>query len=109
MDETTLYSDIRAAISDNDHHDPELSAALKLARAPDTSRWTLDETGLLRLHDRVYVPAASDLRLRVLRLKHDHPLAGHPGQNRTCQLILRKFSWPGLRLFVRDYVRSCTV
>lgn len=108
VDESTLYSDILAHISAPQLHNPELSAAFRLSSDPTSSRWTLDESGLLRLHDRVYVPDADDFRLRVLRLKHDHLLAGHQGQNRTAALILREFSWPGLRLFVRDYVRSCT-
>ena len=41
------------------------------------SRWSVDEAGFLRLNNRIYVPDSDDLRLRVLRSKHDHPLAGH--------------------------------
>src|SRR5271168_3870177 len=49
-----------------------------------------------------------DLRLRVLRNKHDHILSGHPGQNKTTELILRDYTWPGLREFVKTYCKSCT-
>lgn len=50
----------------------------------------------------------SDLRLRVLQFKHDHLLSGHLGQNKTVELIRREYDWPGLRVFVKDFVKSCT-
>jgi len=56
----------------------------------------------------MYVPEADDLCLRVLRYKHDHPLLGHFGQNHTLELIRRKYTWPGICTYVKDYVKSCT-
>src|SRR5207245_11582790 len=40
--------------------------------------------------------------------KHDHPLAGHFGQNKTIKLVRHEYTWPGLRTFVKEYVQSCT-
>ena len=57
----------------------------------------------------IYVPDSSNLRLHVLHYKHDHILAGHPGQNKTVELIQREYTWPGLRDFVKKYCNSCTV
>jgi len=101
MDVETLHSDILSALPS----DP--IAQIHLADPPD-SRWSTDETGFLRLDGRIYVPDSDDLRLRVLRYQHDHPLAGHFGQNRTLELIWREYTWPGLWTFIKDYVRSCT-
>ena len=84
------------------------SAGIELAKGSLDSRWTIDDSGLLRLDGRIYVPNASDLRLQVLRYHHDHPLAGHFGQNRTLEIIRRHYTWPRIREFVRDYVQSCT-
>ncbi|CDO77965.1 hypothetical protein BN946_scf184971.g15 [Trametes cinnabarina] len=106
MDDEQLQSDIRKAL-DSDSRDPELSAALAAAHQGD-SRWSRDEEGFLRFNGRIYVPDVSDLRLRVLRSRHDHPTAGHWGQNKTQALVLRDYAWPGLRAYVRDYVKSCT-
>ncbi|KIN99009.1 hypothetical protein M404DRAFT_156300 [Pisolithus tinctorius Marx 270] len=50
-------------------------------------QWSVDDTGFLRLDGRIYVLDSNNLHLRVLRLKHDHPLSGHFGQNRTLELI----------------------
>ena len=44
-------------------------------------RWSTDEAGYLHLNGHVYVPEANNLRLHVLKYKHDHPLLGHFGQN----------------------------
>jgi len=70
-------------------------------------RWSTDETGYLCLNGRMYIPKADDLCLRVLRYKHDHPLSGHFSQNCTLELIRREYTWPGIRTYIKDYVKSC--
>jgi len=72
MDVETLHSDILSALPS----DP--IAQVHLADPPD-SRWSTDEAGFLRLDGRIYVLDLDDLHLRVLRYRHDHPLAGHFG------------------------------
>jgi len=101
MDVETLHSNILSALPS----DP--IAQIHLADPPD-SRWSADEAGFLRLDGCIYIPDSDDLRLRVLRYRHDHPLAGHFGQNRTLELIWHEYTWPGLQTFIKDYVRSCT-
>jgi transposase InsO family protein len=100
MDVKALHEDIRKAQAE----DPIASGHLL---SPPSSRWTILE-GLLHLDGRIWVPDANDLRLRILRDKHDHPLAGHFGQNRTLSLIRREYVWPRLRQFVVNYCQSCT-
>jgi len=101
MDVETLHSDILSALPS----DP--IAQVHLADPLD-SRWSTDEAGFLRLDGHIYIPDLDDLCLRVLQYRHDHPLAGHFGQNRTLELIRCEYTWPGLRTFVKDYVWSCT-
>jgi len=101
MDVETLHNNILSALPS----DP--IAQIHLSDPPD-SRWSTDEAGFLHLDGRIYVPDLDGLRLWVLQYHHDHPLSGHFGQNRTLELIQRKYTWPGLRTFVKDYVRSCT-
>ena len=98
-----IHQDIISALP----HDPAVAEYLT-DPIPKDSQWSRDTNGLLRLDNRVYVPDTDDLRLRILRYKHDHPLSGHFGQNRTLELVRREYTWPGIRTFVKDYVSSCT-
>ena len=108
MDVDQLHSDIKTNVP----LDPIGAAGLDSATSPEPSRWTLDDSGMLRYDTRIWVPAVpgdapDQLRVRVLQYLHDHVLAGHFGQNRTLALVRREYTWPELRTFVRDYCRSC--
>jgi hypothetical protein len=41
------------------------------------------------------------------RAHHDPPVHGHPGINRTTQIVERNYWWPQLRQDVKDYVQGC--
>lgn len=101
MDIDQLHKDILTALP----NDPIASNHLP---EPSDPRWTMDDRGFLRCDNRIYVPESNNLRLRVLQTTHDHPLSGHFGQNRTLELIRREYTWPGIRTYVQDYVKSCT-
>jgi len=102
LDIDKLHNEIRTSLP----LDPISAAHLP---TPSASNWTLDETGLLRQFNRIYVPDVADLRLKILQFKHDHILSGHFGQNKTLQLIRRDYVWPNLRSFVQQFCSSCTI
>ena len=101
MDIEQLHNDILSALPS----DPIAQIHLSDTSHP---RWSIDVTGLLRLDGCIFVPEADDLRLHVLRFKHDHPLSGHYGQRHTLDLVRCEYTWPGVRTYVKDYVKSCT-
>ena len=68
--------------------------------------WT-EEDGLILFKDRVYVPPEEDLRRDIVKMYHDIPVMGHPGVQKTYELVKREFMWPGMRKFVTQYVRGC--
>ena len=100
MDQEQLSSDILSALPD----DPLYTAHLSEPKP----HWSVTPDGFLRRDNLIYVPDSNDLRLRVLRYKHDHILSGHPGQSKTIDLIRRDYTWPGLRGYVKHYIKSCT-
>ena len=53
----------------------------------------------------------NDLHLRrdVLRMLHDHETAGHPGKAETLVAVEQHYWWPGLCMFVWNYVKGCGV
>jgi len=81
--------------------DPSLSA---LPRPPQFS--PPNDSPVL-YHNAIYVPPDNTLRSDILTLAHDSTTAGHPGRDRTIDLIRRVYNWPGLPNHVRRYVSSC--
>ena len=49
--------------------------------------WSVDAQGLLRIKDRVWIPAEATMKAEISRHFHDDPLAGHFGVNCTEELI----------------------
>src|SRR3984885_12387754 len=112
MDIEQLQQDILSAQKSDDHCINILSqlrtnSADKSTHNP-VLRWSINGQELLRYDDRIWVPDSDNLRLQVLLNNHDHPIAGHYGQNKTLELIRRDYTWPGLRTFVKAYCKSCT-
>ena len=62
------------------------------------------EQGLLKYKGKVYV--GSELRSAVMKAHHDATDAGHPGQDKTLELITRNYWWPTIRQDVRQFVRK---
>ena len=79
MNQEQLYSNILTSL----HSDP---AYINHQTSPKP-HWSLISDGFLRHYDLIYVPDSSNLQLHDLHYKHDHILAGHPGQNKTVELI----------------------
>ena len=105
LDTESLHSDILLAYP----NDPKLSAGFTKARSDVPGQWTIGEdTGLLYLNGRIYVPDDPALKVRVLQIHHDHLLSGHFGMNWTLARVCQHYVWPGVRTFVCEYVNSCT-
>ena len=71
-----------------------------------TARWP--EGGLLEIDGRPYV-SGKDIRARVIRSRHDMPTAGHPGIEKTQELMNRDYTWVGMGRDVESYVKGCVV
>ena len=67
----------------------------------------MDPNGLLLLDNRIYVPSAGNLHIHILQYNHDHILARHFGQNKTLELVHRRYSWPSLHADVQQFYKSC--
>ena len=73
------------------------------------------EKGICKEHDsflydssgRMYVPDNDSLRMHIISSHHDSPIAGHPGYQKTQELIERQYYWPGLAMDVHSYVAQC--
>ncbi|MBW0552144.1 hypothetical protein O181_091859 [Austropuccinia psidii MF-1] len=61
----------------------------------------------LLFKDRVVFPNDPTIQLRILQTRHESPLAGHPGQEKTLKLVKQDFHWSGMTQFIKYYVSSC--
>jgi len=90
--------------------DGDLERAIREAQERDTitNKETMKQTDGLWLKDgRIYVPADTEIKLRILEEHHDRKTASHLGQDKTLELIAQDYTWPGMREFVNEYVRRC--
>lgn len=68
--------------------------------------WTWQD-GLLLHKSLVYIPQDDDIRVEIVRQHHDVPLAGHPGVEKTLELLSRNYYFPGMATYVKNYVTTC--
>ena len=57
------------------------------------------------VYSQVCVP--QQLRLKVMKIAHDTPMAGHLGAKKTQERIWGEFYWPGMCADIRRYCISC--
>ena len=63
-------------------------------------KWQIEE-------GRVYVPKDEKLRVEIIRLHHDTPIARHGEQWKMVELVTRNYWWPGVTKEVKRYVEEC--
>ncbi|MBW0557748.1 hypothetical protein O181_097463 [Austropuccinia psidii MF-1] len=80
----------------------------ELGKGKSIQDYSLDSSSqLLLFKDWVVVPNDPTIQLSILQKRHDSPLAGHPGKEKTLKLVKWDFHWSGMTQFIKDYVSSC--
>ncbi|MBW0572824.1 hypothetical protein O181_112539 [Austropuccinia psidii MF-1] len=104
-----IFSDLVDQIQRAIWQDKDYKEILKqLARGESVSDYTLEpQAKFLLFKDREFIPSNHELQLDILQKRHDSPLAGDPGQEKTLKLIKRDFHWAGMNQIIKDYVSSC--
>jgi len=70
------------------------------------NEWKI-EGDLVLKEGKVYVPKDEELRVEIIRLHHDVPVAGHGGRWKTVELVMRNYWWPGVTRDVGKNVKGC--
>ncbi len=63
--------------------------------------------GLIYYNHRIYIPQDHALRGEIIAISHDHITVGHPGIEKTKELVLREYWWPKMKKDIENYVRAC--
>ena len=82
----------------------DLAIMEQLGKSSDLSQ---AEDGLIYRRGKLVVPNNEKLRGRIISSHHDSITAGHPGRDRTQELIYRSYWWPSLRKDVARYIKGC--
>jgi hypothetical protein len=56
-----------------------------------------------------YIPKDLELQQDIVKMYHNHVTAGHLGELKTYNGIRQNYWWPGLRMFVKNYVQGCSI
>jgi Integrase zinc binding domain/Reverse transcriptase (RNA-dependent DNA polymerase) len=76
----------------------------------DLEEWKVEEfegKNVLFYKGKNYVPIDVELWREIVCRYHDHPMAGHLGELQTFDLVKEHYWWPGLWVFVKNYVQGC--
>jgi transposase InsO family protein len=114
-----IDTELQQKISDCQDLDRDTADAVKLLLNDgpselrnDLADWTIKETDgkkLIFYKNRNYIPANDELRREIVQRYHDAMTAGHPGELQTFNAVAQHYWWPGLRTFIKNYVRGCGV
>ncbi|MBW0550678.1 hypothetical protein O181_090393, partial [Austropuccinia psidii MF-1] len=103
------FSNLIDSIQEKLWQDPQYRSILEdLGKGKSFQDYSLDSSSqLLLFKDWVVVPNDLTIQLSILQKRHNSPLAGHPGQEKTLKLVKRDFHWSSMTQFIKDYVSSC--
>ena len=57
----------------------------------------------------IEVPPLDLVKRGIMRLVHDHSLAGHPGRDETLRKAQERYHWPNMKEWIVNYVKGCTI
>ena len=58
-------------------------------------------------YGRLYVHDSNILWMEIIQKHHNSLVAGHPGYEKTIELLQHNYWWPGIATLVKDYVTRC--
>jgi Integrase zinc binding domain/Integrase core domain len=114
-----LDIDLRDRITRNKEYDFDVTKAIELLQenGPTSIQNNLEDWRIEEVDDKKtifykgkqYIPKDQELRRDILELFHDHETAGHSGELETYNSVKQHYWWPGLRVFVKNYVKGCGI
>ena len=79
-----------------------------LKRHNEIPEWETENEIIIH-RGKIYVPKNVETRKKVIRMYHDSPMVGHPGEMKTLELVKRTFWWPNMTKDTKNYVQGCPV
>ncbi|QRV84964.1 Retrotransposable element Tf2 protein [Ceratobasidium sp. AG-Ba] len=111
--EIDIISMIRESLSDDESLTTLIKSTKKKEDLPPSIKKQYDKyewkEDLLWYEGQIVIPENKEIRLAILEMHHDNPIAGHQGQARTLELISRRYYWPAMKQQVNRFVETCEI
>ena len=78
-------------------------AGLKVVRGEE---WQIEEDLVLK-EEKVYMLKDKELRVEIIQLHHDIPVARHGEKQKMMELVMRNYQWLGVMKDMGKYVEGC--
>jgi hypothetical protein len=114
-----LDINLRDRIMKNKEYDFDVTKAIELLQEEgptsiqnDLEDWKIEEVDYQKTifyKGKQYIPKNQELRRDILKLFHDHETVGHPGELGMYNSVKQHYWWPGLRIFVKKYIKGCGI
>jgi hypothetical protein len=111
--------ELQSKIANSTDMDIDAADALKalLGQGPthlrkDLEDWKIDifnDKNILFYQGKNYIPKDFELRKEIVEKYHNPISAGHPGEIETMNAIKEHYWWPGMRSFIKNYVKGCGI
>ena len=72
-----------------------------------STRYSLNEKGVLLYKDRLYIPNVPNINLLILNEIHKTPYSGHPGYQKTITMLRNDYFWPNMKNELAEYIPKC--
>jgi hypothetical protein len=105
--ESDLEERIRTAGNDDEKYTKiteELSNNIANSNKPDLS---INDKGLLRFKNRLYIPNSAGLKLTILDEVHKKLYSGHLGYQKMITTLRKLFYWPNMKREIEEYLARC--
>ncbi len=96
-----VHTKIKQAMLDHHRWDKNVSVSLN-----HDCGMKLDD-GLIYYDHHIYIPQDHALQGEIIAASHNHITAGHPGIEKTKELVLREYWWPKMKKDIENYVCAC--
>ena len=106
---TQARSSLIEEVQGRQAEDPSLVKEVEAVKRGETTDFSLDTEGVLRLGGRLCVPKAGNLRERILEEAHKTAYTIHPGATKMYLDLKELYWWKGMKKDVAKIVSKCLV
>jgi hypothetical protein len=108
--ERDILREVWKGIQDGKSEDAVVLAMKELERLRGkllrSAEWVQEE-GLWRFRNRIYIPMVPKLQWKIVEQHHDLKIGRHAGCWKTLELVSQSYWWPNMSHYISQYCKSC--